>query len=115
MGTALLAAWSRISGQLEHLDFAAQQVDLARSNLLVPKISRYVNSDTQGVEVLTWQVSRLTEYLHRGEDNDGLLHHGCKIVHNIWMSYHNWLIMSFCENRKHSTFREKKIVILEIS
>ena len=26
MGTALLAAWSRISGEVEHLDYAAGQV-----------------------------------------------------------------------------------------
>ena len=38
MGTALLAAWSRISGQLEHLHFAAEQVDLVSLSGLVLKI-----------------------------------------------------------------------------
>jgi len=53
MGTALLAAWSRISGEVEHLDYAAGQV------------------------------LRLTEYLHRGENKDNLLHHGF----NYWTGH----------------------------
>jgi len=53
MGTALLAAWSRISGEVEHLQYAARQV------------------------------VRLTEYLHRGESKDGLLHHGF----NYWTGH----------------------------
>ena len=65
MGTAVLVAWARMTGQLEHLEYAAEQVTLP------PPLP----------DLVVLQVRRMTEYLYQGDD--GLLHHGF----NFWTGH----------------------------
>ena len=60
------------NGEVQHL-YTAQHIQQARlRKMLVMRLAR------EKVSATSWllQVVRLTEYLHRGENNDGLLHHG---------------------------------------
>ena len=89
------------NGEVQHL-YTAQHIQQARlRKMLVMRLAR------EKVSATSWllQVVRLTEYLHRGESKDGLLHHGFVDKNTIRGHQHH----GFVDNKVQKLFQNASL------